>query len=135
MRFFFDRCMSPRIARMVGGFEVAHTTRHHNEDSRFDERTLDVEWMRALHEDGDPAWVIVSGDCRILRDSIERAVLNEIGLTFFGMTRQWMNMRIEDWSWRFMKVWPQIVDEALHSKYKLFEVSGGRSLKVEPYRG
>jgi hypothetical protein len=44
MRFFFDRCISERIARMVRGYETAaHTIRHFDEDNRFTKTTKDVE--------------------------------------------------------------------------------------------
>ena len=40
MTFFFDRCTSPRIARMVHAYEAVHTTRHHDDDARFTKTTL-----------------------------------------------------------------------------------------------
>jgi hypothetical protein len=56
MRFFFDRCMSIRIARMVSAFEDSHTVRHHDDDTRFDNRTPDEEWIRTIGTDDPRGW-------------------------------------------------------------------------------
>jgi hypothetical protein len=81
MRFFFDRCMSIRLARMVNVYEVEHSVRHHDEDTRFTPATRDIEWIEKL-------------------------------------------------AWKFLRVWPEIVANAATSKARLFEVSGGKALKV-----
>lgn len=109
MNFFFDRCMSPRLARMVDEFEEYHTTRHH--DSRFENDTPDVEWLAALAADDEP-WIVISGDGRILRNKVERQALREAGLTFFCMGSSWSHMRIHEYAWKFIKVWPEIVRNA-----------------------
>jgi len=43
-------------------------------------------------------------------------------------------MPIHEQAWRFMKVWPQIAESALTSRNMLFEVRGGKALKVDPIR-
>jgi hypothetical protein len=131
MRFFFDRCMSIRLARMVSAFDAEHTIRHHDEDSRFHAETPDAEWIAALAGEADP-WVVLSGDGRILKNKVERAALLSANLKFFCMGKAWMAMRLHEYAWKFIKVWPDIVEAAAHHKAKLFEVSGGKSLKVDP---
>ena len=131
MRFFFDRCISIRIARMVSGFESNHTVRHHDDDTRFGPTTQDTEWIEALANDG-LSWIIVSGDGRILKNKVERAALEQTQLPFFCMAKAWMNMKIHEYAWKFMKVWPEIVEHAEHSKARVFEVGGGKSLLVTP---
>src|SRR5438067_2516476 len=74
MRFFFDRCMPIRLARMVSAYEAEHTVRHHDEDSRFNRETPDTEWIGALAAD-TPPWVVICADARILRNKVERAAL------------------------------------------------------------
>src|SRR5947209_6199521 len=108
MNFFFDRCMSCRLARMIDIFDLDHAVRHHDDDGRFDEHTEDIAWIQALAADPTP-WIVVSGDGRILKNRAERAALDEAGLTFFCMNKQWMSMGIHDYAWRFVKVWPEIV--------------------------
>jgi hypothetical protein len=116
MRFFFDRCMSPRLARMVDAFEEDHAVRHHDHDPRFNKHTTDVEWMRALGGDGEPGWVILSGDGRILTKPAERQVLREVDLTFFCMANAWNHMPIHEYAWKFIKVWPDVVANARDSQ-------------------
>lgn len=131
MRFFFDRNMSIRIARMVSAIETGHTIRHHDDDQRCEPTTEDTAWIAALRAD-DPPWVVISGDGRILRNKVERAALEEAGLKFFCMSKAWASMRLYEYAWKFMKVWPEILETATHAKKRLFEVSGGRALKVDP---
>jgi hypothetical protein len=130
MRFFFDRCMPVRVARMVGAYETNHTVRHHDDDSRFHTRTEDTEWIAALAAD-DPTWVVISADSRILRNKVERAALREAGLKFFCMSKPWASMKFSEYAWKFIKVWPEIVDAAQHDKGTVYEVAGGKALKVE----
>jgi hypothetical protein len=73
-------------------YEEVHTVRHHDDDPRFGTTTTDAEWLRALGGDGEPRWVILSGDGRILRNRAERRVLREVNFTFFCMTRTWTHM-------------------------------------------
>lgn len=116
---------------MVDVYEVDHTARHHDRDDRFNETTTDKEWLSALAAD-DPPWVVISGDGRILKNRVERQALREANLTFFCMSRQWGRMRIAEYAWKFIKVWPDIVNNARGSigTPKIFEVSGGRGLKI-----
>jgi PIN like domain len=133
MIFFFDRCTSPRIARMVHAFEAIHSTRHHDDDARFSKSTPDIEWIAAIGAE-DPPWAVVSGDARILKNKHELAALRATRLKYFCLSAQWMRMQIHEQAWRFMKVWPQIVENALTSRVSLFEVRGGKALKVDPIR-
>ena len=133
MMFFFDRCTSPRIARAIAALETTHTIRHHDDDGRFTTLTTDLEWIDALAAD-ELSWAVVSGDARILRNKVERAALKEAALTFFCLTKAWMSMGFNEQAWKFVKVWPAIVESALHSKTKIFEVAGGKALKVYPLK-
>jgi len=45
-----------------------------------------------------------------------------------------MHMRIYEYAWKFMKVWPEIVENAGGSNPRIFEVSGGKALKVDRMR-
>jgi len=130
MKFFFDRNFSWRIARMVGVFELEHTTWHHDQDARFNHTTTDVEWLETLARDSE-SWAIISGDGRILKNKVERKALDETGFKFFCLSRQWMNMKTHEQAWKFIKVWPDVVEAATTLRDRIFEISGGRSLKVE----
>jgi hypothetical protein len=116
---------------MVNAFETEQTVRHHDEDTRFMPTTPDVERIATLGGD-DPPWIVVSGDGRILKNKVERSALLATPLTFFCMAKPWLHTKIHEYAWKFMKVWPEIVENAKHSKAKLFEVAGGKALKVSP---
>ena len=132
MRFFFDRCAPIAFARMVRGFEGdAHLVRHHDEDSRFTTTTPDEQWIASLSTEGEPYWIVISGDGRILKNKAQRAVLDEARLPFFYLARPWINLPIREQAWKFMKVWPSIVDHAEARVGRLFEVRGGSSLKID----
>jgi PIN like domain len=132
MRFFFDRCAPIAIARMAHAVEGARQTIiHHDEDNRFPPETTDIEWMRELHKDGNPPWIVISGDGRILRNKAERKVLEEVGLPFFCFDKTWPNLEIYEYSWKFMKVWPKIVDIAASATGRLYRVRAGASLAIE----
>jgi hypothetical protein len=130
MRFFFDRNMLPRLARMIDIYERDHRVRHHDEDERLGPTTADIEWIRLLGTD-DPAWVVISGDGRILRNKAESKALTEARLTFFCMSKVWTHMSIHESTWKFVRIWPEIVESAKVSTPKIFQVTG---TKVDLYR-
>jgi PIN like domain len=130
MRFFFDRNMPPQLARMVDVLEREHTARSYYDDDGFTDSTPDVEWIGQLAADLPP-WIVVSGDGRILKNKIELSALKEARLTFFCLTRTWMHMKIYEQAWKFIKVWPDIVENAKGTTPRVFEISGGAGLKVE----
>jgi hypothetical protein len=108
-----------------------HTIVHHDEDRRFKKDTPDIEWMATLAADGEPNWVVISGDGRILKNRVERAVLREARLPFFCLAKQWPNTPIYEYAWKFMKVRPVIVENAEQGRALVFTVASGGSLKVE----
>src|SRR5262249_49915086 len=107
------------------------TVRHHDDDSRFCQTTTDVEWITALASD-KMNWVVVSGDGRILKNKAEKAALLEAKLKFFCLSKQWMSTPFAEMAWKFLKVWPDIVEHATYSRNQLFEISAGQALKVTP---
>jgi hypothetical protein len=132
MRFFFDRCAPIAIARMVRAIDGdSYTICHHDEDKRFHPKTTDTEWMTTLGKDGEPLWVVVSGDGRILKNKAERQILDEAKLPFFCLDKPWPNLEIYEYAWKFMKVWPKIVQHALEGKGRLFQVHAGAALNVQ----
>ncbi|HKI33466.1 MAG TPA: hypothetical protein VKA46_16545 [Gemmataceae bacterium] len=132
MRIFFDRCAAVALARMVRGFEGSKVLiRHHDEDGRFTTTTADEVWISTLAADGDPLWLVISGDGRILRNKAQRAVLDGAKLPFFYLAKGWINRPIHEQAWKFMKVWPEILARARQGKGRIFEVTSGSSLKVD----
>jgi hypothetical protein len=42
-----------------------------------------------------------------------------------------MGMRFREQARKFIKIWPEIVEAAANVRHRIFEISGGKSLKVE----
>lgn len=107
MRFFFDNCISPRLAAAIGAlseYEVKHLR------DKFPPNTPDIEWLRVLSEEGD--WIIISGDTRIFRTSHELAAWRSAGLTGFFWSSQWFKKKIWEHAWRLVRWWPKIEEQA-----------------------
>ncbi len=133
MRFFFDRCAPIAIAQMVRAIEgTAHVVCHLDEDGRFTATTTDADWMKVLRGDSAPGWIVISGDGRILKNKAERAVLDEGGLRFFCLDKPWPNTPIYEYAWKFMKVWPRILQMASkQNSGRIFKVGAGSSLPID----
>ena len=132
MRYFFDRSAPIGLAKMVRAIdEKRFKIVHHDEDGRFSETTTDIEWMQAIAADGSPNWIVISGDGHILKNKVERQVLEETKLVFFCLDGPWQEMPIHEQAWKFMKVWPKITETAKTSKHKRFRVRAGTALAVE----
>jgi hypothetical protein len=110
VKFFIDNCISRVQAQALGILgEVQKHDIHHLRDF-FPEDTKDVEWIRALGEDGD--WVIVSGDPRISRSKAERAAWHESGLTAFFFADDFGTRGFWKQAEALVHWWPVIVLEA-----------------------
>lgn len=133
MRFFFDRCMSIRLCKMVSILEAGgHDFSHHDEDPRFTPNTPDTEWISAVSQDRIRP-IVVTGDERILKRPEEVAELQKSNLTFFVLTQHWSKLPKHEMAWKFLKAWPEILKSAAASEPTVFQVFGGKSLKVERY--
>jgi hypothetical protein len=125
--FFFDENISPYLARMLGHFDRLNEMRPSIE--HFEGGTPDIEWMKEVAT-WDESPNVVCGDCRILRNKVERKVLKECGLMFIYLAPGWTKMRWDDIAWKAIKVWPDIVRNVEQARYPmLFEVTVG--LKVQ----
>lgn len=107
MKFFFDNCISYRLANAIdelSEFEVSHLRQ------KFSADTPDTVWLRRLSEEGD--WIIISGDTRIFRTPHELAAWQSAGLTGFFWSSQWLRKTIWEHAWRLVKWWPKIEEQA-----------------------
>lgn len=109
MRFFFDNCVSPRLARAIHQLiRPAHEVVALRD--RFEAGAPDTLWIPALGREGD--WIIVSGDLRIRTRPQERELLRAAQLTTFFMAGGYMNLpEWEQVRWMVDK-WPLIVEQA-----------------------
>ncbi len=77
--------------------------------------------------------MVISGDGRILKNKAERSALRDAKLSFFCLSKQWMNLPKYEFAWKFVKVWPDILENTklMASWQCVFEVTGGKSLKID----
>lgn len=130
MRFFLDRNLSPRYARMLDAFDALNEVRHHND--YFQPMTTDVEWIGQLSKKSEDLWIVVSGDTRILQRENEVHALRTANLTFFSLAKAWSNISYEEKGWKLVKVWPLIARDAQAIRRPtVFEVPVSAT-KVEP---
>lgn len=127
MIFFFDENIIEHVARMLGEFDREHEMRHALD--YFDRGTSDTEWIPAVASwEGDP--VAVCADGRILRNKVEKQTLKKSGLMFIYMAPGWTHTPWQDYAWKIIKVWPQIVRSVTQARYPMIlQVSVG--LKVQ----
>jgi len=109
VRFFFDNCLSPRLAKALHALiEPRHEVVHLRD--RFPQNVSDTEWIAKLAAEG--SWVIISGDLRIRKRPQEREVWKAARLTTFFMAKAYVTL--DSWEqvrWLIEK-WPLIMDQA-----------------------
>jgi|SRR5262245_52308271 len=117
---------------MIAQYESGQVeARFQDDDNRFAIDTPDVDIIRTLDADETYRWVFVSADTRITKRPAERAVLVATKIKFFYCAKAWFKMSTHEQAWKFLRVWPQIVEMAEHYKGKVFEIEGA-NLKVTP---
>ena len=124
MRFFFDNCLSPKLARAIHALvEPDHEVVPLRDI--FPPSTPDTDWIGTLASEGD--WIIVTSDHRIRSRPLERQVWRTAKLTTFFMAEAFEQIPAwEQVRWMVDK-WPLIVEQAER-------VTGGAAFRV-PKRG
>ena len=108
MNFFFDNCISPNIVDALGHLDSRHTLVHLRK--MFSGDTPDVEWIKALAQEGD--WIVISGDTRISRGRAERAAWLESKLTTFFFGDAWSGHPLMVQASELFRLWPAILEHA-----------------------
>lgn len=85
MRFFFDHCISHRLAAAIGVLRQPQVVQHLRDRYRKadTESVPDTVWIEELSREG--GWVIISGDLRIKKRPQERLIWKAAKLTTFFM--------------------------------------------------
>lgn len=109
MNFFFDNCISYRIARAIDALDERNTIVPLRD--KFDPKIKDPDWIRQLAAD-DQDWVIVSGDPAITRGRHEREAWLESGLTAFFWEPRWLKIKLWQQATLMLKWWPKLPDQA-----------------------
>jgi len=122
VKFFLDNNLSHLLARALHALCQAEEERievvHLSE--RFDRRTPDAEWIKALAAEG--GWVVVSQD-RMKKNDLEREALRQSGLIVFALDRRWAGERHWPKSQNMVKWWPAVIEQAKR-------IEGGAAFRV-----
>jgi hypothetical protein len=126
--FFIDENIPKNIAKMLNCFEQKHTIRPYLD--HFQRGVKDIEWMKTVVSWGDLS-TVVTADCRILSNKVERRALKESKLMFVFLKSAWTHLEWNDYCWKIIKVWPSIISNVEQATFPtIFEVTAG-NLKVE----
>jgi hypothetical protein len=106
VRFFFDNCVSPRIAEALQVLEKDAGNVIEHLRVRFPGRTLDPDWIRTLGEERD--WIICSTDLKIRRNPDNRRAWQEAKLRTFFFSQNCAESKIWPQVQETFRWWPEI---------------------------
>ena len=113
MKFFVDNCLAVKHARALNALvEPEHTVIHLRD--RFPLDTADEEWLLALGKEG--AWIIISGDSRIMHSAHEKQAWHQSRLTAFFLAKGWMHLPLMEQHAKLSHCLPVILTQAQTAK-------------------
>lgn len=77
---------------------------------KFPHDTPDVEWLKALGEEG--GWAVVSADFYRSKGNAEREMIRRQGLGVFVLNKSWHNFKFWPRTAQLLHWWPEIVRQA-----------------------
>lgn len=110
MKFFCDANISPHLAKALNSLSLPenHLVQHLRE--KFDPRTPDITWIRALADEG--GWAVITRDRAMSRQPVEQEVLRRSGLTVFMLAKAWGSQDHWSMSAALVRWWPKIIEQA-----------------------
>jgi hypothetical protein len=133
LKFFFDNCMSPRLARGLAelAFFPDDTIVHLRNDDRFTSESLDPYIYSTLAKDKPPPVFVTSDRAQKTRGSVERQALKDSGLTVVFFAKDYAHLDIHSQALVAIKAWPEIRHSVARcSQPTIFDVSS--HAKVSP---
>ena len=106
MRYFFDNCMSIRLAYALQNLEGESGVQIVHLRKKFEAKETDSNWLAELGKEGN--WIVLSGDWQITRRPHQRQALLSSGLTVFFMVDHYENHDVWEQSWRLVRWWPEL---------------------------
>ena len=127
MTFFFDNCISPKVARAVNA--IYEDDGHSAVPLRdiFPANTPDSEWINSLSQSSQD-WVVITHDRRISKKPHERAALESTDLKIFFLDSGWSGFSPSQTTQKLLKYWDKIIEQAEDSEPGtsfLIQVRGG----------
>jgi hypothetical protein len=107
LRYFFDNCVSPKLARAIAALETCEVVPLKD---KFQQDVEDEVWIPALASEGN--WIVVTADTSITRGRLQRRVWEQSKLIGFYLAGSFPSLSAWEQSWRLVKWWPHIVRQA-----------------------
>ncbi len=101
MRFFFDNCIAPQLARVM--LALGEQTLHLRD--QFQPDTDDVDWLAWV---GEQRLVLVTTDLNIMAKRAEYSALSDAGVVAFFLAKGFHNRSLIAQAEHLCKVWPGI---------------------------
>lgn len=125
MTVFFDRCIAPRLARIIEAYDPNTTIRHQDLDNRFTDRTDDETIIRTVARD-DPTPIFITSDISQRRQENERAALRDSGMTVVFFARRMNSLSFREQAIKIIRIWDALMLECRTCKVPTaFEVRVG----------
>lgn len=128
MKFFFDRCLSVHIARMMHNYDRENNVVHQDDDVRFTHDTDDISMIETLaSESPKPCWITADLSQRTV--AAERVALRDSGMTIFFFKKN--NGAPHHQALKALAIWPTLVDLAESARVATaFVIPFGRIGKI-----
>jgi len=111
MRFFFDRNLPVRLARILDIFDAEHQVIHQDDDRRFASTDQDTYIIETLSQE-NPKPVFVSADVNIYtRRANERQALRGSGLTCVFLKKGFSNLPFREQTLKLVRLWSEIAKQ------------------------
>ena len=134
MVFFFDACLSPRIARMIAAFDTAHRIRHIYDEDAFNRDDPDTTIIGRLSQE-NPRPCLVTSDIGIMRrGGQERTLLKDSGLACIFFKKGFSELKLEEQAWKTVRIWPKLAMVVASCRQPTAFEIGPNARKVELYR-
>ena len=134
MKYFFDNCIAPALARGMRELCVDQGHQVEYRRNKFDEATADIVWLDALGAEGH--WIVISADVRITKHkSPERAAWKASGLTAFFFHQHFPENGFWNQVHTVVRRWPDIQAQARRSprgKGFLVPKGGNKLIAIDP---
>lgn len=128
MKYFFDNCISPRIAKAVTDLDEDVEVVHLRE--MFDPSTPDSTWIAELGKPGED-WIVITDD-RIYKSPVQKEVLRRAGCIVFYLAKGWGNFAMMLFAQKLIGLWDKIKETAGRAnKGDFYKV--GVNGKIEKY--
>ena len=128
MKFFFDNTFSRKLVEFIGELSIEENLEVKHLRGMFDPGTKDQEWIRKLTLDGD--WIVITADTRLARNPATRELLHQSNLTFFIFPKDFSRKNRWEQSWRMIKIWPDIFQNAKKKPSgAIFNITGSYKIK------